>query len=188
MIFRLDNIIEHWATIYEPISHDQARNSKDRRFFRVKNIAQDNEWMRNVATIKSPCLIYQVGIDAQANANNRANYLHTLYFASKAVARSLAKIAKSDDDCATDQQYLMDEMAQDLLAYLHKLRDNSGKCPVTGRLFDNSAVNALRGLKLDTAEWASIPVKYNEWHLLGVNIQQITPTVQCINKVKYRTL
>lgn len=188
MQFRLDNILEDWASLYKPLSHSKGKNSKDRRFFRVKNVTTDNEWLRNVNTIKSPCMLFSVLIDAQANGmDKKVNYLYNVYFAAKAASRGLAKNAKQDDDCATDQQTEMDEMAQDLIAYLHELQ-TKGVCPISGKTFDAPTFQSLRGLQLDKVEWASIPVKYNEWHLLGVSIEGISPRLLCVNKEKYNII
>ena len=46
-------------------------------------------------------------------------------------------------------------------------------------------MSALRGINLDKAEWASIPVKYAEWHILGIQLEQISPRTICVNKEKY---
>ncbi len=186
MNFRLDNILEDWASHYLPLSHDKEKGSKDKRFFRIKTINSENEWMRNTNTVKSPCMLFSVLIDAQANGNNKTvNYLYTIYFASKAISRGLAKNVKQDDENGTDQQLDMDDMVQDLIAYLHKIKSD-GKCPITNKEFDAPTREALKGLQLDKVEWASIPVKYNEWHIMGVSLEQITPRLLCVNQEKYK--
>ncbi len=185
MFFRFDNILEDWATLYKPISHSKQAQSKDKRFFRIKTVTQDNEWQRNVSSLKSPCMLFQVMIDAQSKGKDKSvDYLYTIYFASKATSRGLAKTARQDDDCATDQQVAMDDMVQDLLAYLYELR-SKGTCPITGKQLDAPTRNALRGLMLESAEWASIPVKFNEWHLLGLQLEQTMPRNLCVNAEKY---
>ena len=37
-MFRLDNVLEDWATRYKPLSHDMAAGSKKKTFFRVTMI------------------------------------------------------------------------------------------------------------------------------------------------------
>ena len=46
---------------------------------------------------------------------------------------------------------------------------------------------SLRGLSLDKCEWGSLPVKYAEWHLMELSIDQDQPlpAIGCINKEKY---
>jgi len=34
-MFELDKVLEYWATIYRPISHNPSVKSKDKRFFRI---------------------------------------------------------------------------------------------------------------------------------------------------------
>ena len=43
---RIDNVIEQWATIYKPISHDPTRGSKQKRFFRFNSFADSADFQR----------------------------------------------------------------------------------------------------------------------------------------------
>ncbi len=185
MTFRLDNILEDWAAMYKPIGHDKNRSLKDKRFFRIKDLGQENEWHRNANTLKSPCLLYSAMIDAESQGNGKSvNYLHKIYFAAKLEARSLAKSARQDNELGAEQQMELDDMVQDLLAYLYKIRE-TGVCPISGTPFDTPTRNALRGLDLEKAEWASIPAKFAEWYPMGLYIQQITPRLLCVNPERY---
>jgi len=80
----------------------------------------------------------------------------------------------------------MDDYVQDLLSYLRELK-RTGKCPITGTTYDRPTMDALAGLQLDSAEWASAPVKYAEWHVMGLNIEQNAPRQLCVNREKYKT-
>lgn len=185
MTFRLDNIIEEWAALYKPIAHDKAKGSKDKRFFRIKTISADNEFGRNANMVKSPCVLFSVLVDAQTKGReNSVDYRYEIYFASKAVARSLAKNAKQDGDAGTDQQLAMDDMVQDLLAYLWRLR-RDGINPVTNAPVDAITWQGLKGLQLDKAEWASLPVKFNEWHIMGLSITGLSPRLLCVRPSLY---
>lgn len=183
----LSKILEQWAILYMPISHDPQRGSKDKAYYEVKTINQDSEFMRNQNIAKSPCMAYSVLIDARADGTKRVNYQNVIYFLSRAKTRSLAKNAKQDDELGTDQQLLMDEMVQDLLAYLKELKRTFVN-PITGEAYDEETKKAIYGLSLDTAEWASIPVKFGEWHIMGLNIDQDTGALSCIKREKYKTI
>lgn len=185
MNFRFDKILEDWASIYKPIGHDKQKGSKNKRFFRIKTISTDNEFMRNANSVGTPCMLFSVLIDAETDGKDKAvNYRYMIYFASKSISRTLAKNAKQDDDLGYDQQLAMDSMVQDLLAYLHVIRQ-TGVCPITNVPFDNVTVQGLKGLMLDRADWASAPVKFNEWHIMGLAIQGISPRLLCVNKEQY---
>lgn len=178
-------ILEEWAELYKPISHNPDKGSKQRAFYLIKAINMDNAFMRAQNTAKSPCMAYSIIIDAEVQ-NHVVNYQHIVYFMSRATQRSLAKNAKSDEDLGIDQQQLMDGFAQDLLAYLTELK-RTGKNPVTGRIYDKLTQLALQGLQIEKCSWASNPgvVRYGEWHLLGLKIEQNVPISRCINKEKY---
>lgn len=111
------------------------------------------------------------------------------YFMSRAKTRSLAKNAKQDDELGTDQQLLMDDMVQDLIQYLRDLK-HYGRCPITGETYDTPTMLSLRGLSLDKCEWGSLPVKYAEWHLMELSIDQDQPlpAIGCINKESITSL
>lgn len=186
MTFRFDDILEQWAMCYKPISHNPERNSKEKAFYRIKTINMENELMRNQNMAKSPAMAYSVIVDGEAKGKGTISYEHTIYFFSRAVSHSLAKTAKQDENIGIDQQQLMDEMVQDLLAYLWELK-STGRDPITGQVYDASTVKSLRGLDLEKANWATIPnvVKFGEWHIMGLQIEQIVPRQLCINKAKY---
>ncbi len=184
MISKLSNILEMWAMLYEPISHNPEKGSKDKAFYKIRTINDNSEFVRNQNTAKSPCMAYSVLIDAQASANKSVNYAHAIYLLDRAKSTSLAKSARQDDDMGENIQQELDEYAQDLLAYLGELK-RTGRCPISGTVFTASEMAALRGINLDKAEWASIPVKFAEWHILGIQLEQISPRTICVNKEKY---
>lgn len=184
---RLDEILEHWAEIYTPISHDPKKGSPKKAYYRIKTINMENELMRNQNRASSPCLCYSVIIDAEARSARSISYQHTLYFMVRATSRALAKESKNNEDLGADAQLFMDEMARDLLSYLQYIKIN-GKDPITEEQYDPHTINTLRGLSLDSATWATIPVvvKYGEWHILGMQIEQLVPLSPCFSPLKYK--
>ena len=186
MITNLSEILEKWAELYIHLSHDPKKGSKDKAYCEVTTINDQSYFMRNNNSIKSPCMAYSILIDAEGTSSSSVSYLHNIYFMSKAKMVSLAKNAKQDDELGATQQMLMDEMVQDLLTYLFELK-RTGKCPITGRTFDQPTLFAIKGLDLVKAHWASIPIKYGEWHILGLSIEQLVPRSLCIIPEKYKT-
>lgn len=185
MVYRFDKILEDWATIYKPLSHKKEKKAKAKRFYLIKNLTTDNEFARTVNTALSPCMLYSVLIDAETNGSkDHIIYHHEIYFASKAVSPSLAKTARQDDELGSDIQLALDEMVQDLIAYLDTMR-RTRQHPLTGEPVSNETYQCLRGLALDKAQWASCPVKFNEWHLMGLSIEAIVPRRKCVNPEDY---
>lgn len=186
-MFRFDNILEEWAKRYKPLSHDPL-SAKTRTFYRLKTINMENAVMRNQNTAKSPCMAYSIVVDAEMKNTAAVSYQHTIYFLSRAVSRTLKTTAKNDEDLGIDQQQMMDEMVRDLLAYLSKMKHDN-KDPLTDEFLDIETTKALKGLKIESAQWASMPyvVKFGEWHIMGLQIEQIVGAATCIAKAKYIT-
>lgn len=184
MVFRFDNILENWAEIYKPLSHDPKAGSKDCTYYRIRTIDTQNTFMRNQNTAKTPCMAYSVLIDAESTSAKTISYLHTIYFMTKTHS-SLAKTPRQDDMQIADMQLLMDEMVQDLLAYLYDLRHN-GRCPITGRELSAEEKTAIRGLQLEKSEWASLPVKFADFWVLSLQIEQTMQHSTCINPEVYK--
>ena len=183
MKHRLSVILEHWATLYKPISHKQGKGGK-KAFYRIHTINDNSEFMRNQNVCASPCMAYSILIDAESSNSKAVNYAHTIYFLSRAVSSTLATTARQDDELAEDIHSELDNYAQDLLYYLSRVKA-TGLCPVTDEPFPKDVVAALNGLNIDKAEWASIPIKYGNWNILGIQIEQVVPRVSCINPSDY---
>lgn len=184
MTSNLSDILEKWAELYKPISHNPTKGSKQKAYYPIKMISTESEFMRNQNTAASPCMAYSVLVDAEGQNTSVIDYAHTIYFLHRGVATSLAKSAKQDDELGQDVHLLMDEYVQDLLAYLRQLK-HTGKCPITGQTYSKTTLDALRGLNLDKAQWGSIPTKYGNWHIMGVHISQNIPRLVCIRTEKY---
>ena len=167
MTTNLSEILEKWAELYVPLSHDPREGSKDKAYCEVTTINNQSYFVRNSNSIKSPCMAYSILIDAEGTSGSTISYQHNIYFMSKAKMVSLAKNAKQDDDLGAVHQMLMDEMVQDLLTYLTELK-RTGRCPITGQAFDQPTMFMLRGLDVVKAQWGSIPIKYGEWHIIGL--------------------
>jgi len=191
-MFRLDYILEDWATRYKPLSHDMAEKAQRKTFFRVTMIDEDNYVVRNFNTLASPCMAYATHIDAEMLQNtNRISYRHVIYFLVKQDTEP-QKTAHTDEMAATEARYDTDELVQDLLAWLFDLQhkagtgDRSFSSPLFS-LTDRATREGLRGLQLDTANWATLPMHWNGWQVCGLSIEQIVPRDKCINPEKYIT-
>lgn len=171
-MYRFDNLLEDWAVSYKPLSHNKARGSKDRCFYRVDTINAESDFVRNYATAKSPAMAYATNLDAKIGKNaNAIEYTHTIYFLVKQSGSGLSKKALDDKD-ATECKYASDELVQDLLAFLMEKK---------------RTVAALKGLDIEGAEWATIPVKYNGWWICGLELTQYVQRQLCVNPEKYNT-
>jgi len=80
-MFRLDNILEQWATIYKPLAHDPSAKSKHRTFFRISMIDAQSYFVRNFNTQPSPAMAHATHVDAEVEKNPKfVTYRHVIYF------------------------------------------------------------------------------------------------------------
>jgi hypothetical protein len=190
-MFRLDNLLEEWATIYGPLKHDMAEKSTYRTFFRISMIDAQSYFVRNFPTQPSPCMAYATHVDAEIERNTKfINYRHVIYFLEKQV-NVPQKNDVTDEMAATDARYDTDDLVQDLLVFLDRLQTaaNNGKSELTvaGHSFPitSDIRQGLRGLKLSEAHWGTLPAMFNGWQICGLTIDQAAPRLLCINEEKY---
>lgn len=202
-MFRLDNILEDWASAYRPLSNQKQRDAKHRTFFRISMIDGNSEFVRNFTTTPSPAMAYATHIDAElAQQNPKAiTYRHVIYFMVKQAEGGRSKTIATDEDAATEARFETDEMVQDLLAVLKAIKGIAGGKTLPATVLNGLPVEikdfiqqtadnpeyaqGLRGLQLDGARWGTLPVYLNGWQVCGLTIEQISPRLLCINPEKY---
>lgn len=205
-MFRLDNILERWAELYTPLSHNSvpagSASGAKKSFFRIGMIDAQSYFVRNYNMMNGCCMAYATHVDAElAQQNPKAvSYRHVIYFLVKQ-QNAQGKTDVTDEDAATEARFLTDDMVQDLLAVLWAMKGMVG-----GKSLPSSAASGLpadvvqfieqtardpeyaeglRGLQLEGAHWGTLPGVFNGWQLCGLTIEQITPRLLCVNPERY---
>lgn len=190
-MFRLDKILEQWATIYKPLTHDPSAKSKHRTFFRISMIDAQSYFVRNFNTQPSPAMAYATHVDAEMEKNPKfITYRHVIYFLVKQV-NDPQKNTVTDELAATEARYDTDDMVQDLLVFLSKMQTaaNNGKNTLdfAGHTFPitSDERQGWRGFKFEEAHWGTLPMMFNGWQICGLTIEQLAPRLICITDTKY---
>ena len=190
-MFRLDNILEKWATIYRPLQHDPAAKSTHKTFFRISMIDAQSYFIRNFATQPSPCMAYATHVDAEMEKNPKfINYRHVVYFLVKQQTAA-GKTDVTDEMAAADARYDTDEMVQDLLAFLSLMKTAADNGKNAFEIGEHSLPitkderQGWRGLQIDGAHWGTLPTHFNGWQICGLTIEQLQPRQLCITPTKY---
>lgn len=205
-MFRLDNILERWAELYTPLSHNSvpagSASGARKSFFRIGMIDAQSYFVRNYNMMNGCCMAYATHVDAElAQQNPKAvTYRHVIYFLVKQ-QNAQGKTDVTDEDAATEARFLTDDMVQDLLAVLWAMKGMVGgkSLPATvlsglpAEMLDflrNTAADpeyaeGLRGLQLEGAHWGTLPGVFNGWQLCGLTIEQVTPRLLCVNPERY---
>jgi hypothetical protein len=88
-MFRLDNILERWAELYTPLSHNSvpagSASGARKSFFRIGMIDAQSYFVRNYNMMNGCCMAYATHVDAElAQQNPKAvSYRHVIYFLAK---------------------------------------------------------------------------------------------------------
>lgn len=190
-MFRLDNVLEQWATIYRPLKHDPAAKSIRRTFFRISMIDAQSYFVRNFNTQPSPCMAYATHVDAEMEKTSKfINYRHVVYFLVKQ-QNAAGKTDVTDEMAAAEARYDTDDMVQDLLAFLSQMQTaaNNGqmKLKVGEHTFPitKDERQGWRGLQINEAHWGTLPTHFNGWQICGLTIEQLQPRQLCITPTKY---
>ena len=135
-MFRLDNLLERWAELYRPLSHNGVATTpagsattpggfpsgSRKSFFRIGMIDAQSYFMRNFSSMAGACMAYATHVDAEINKQNpkALSYRHVIYFLIKQPAGTLATNQVTDEIGPTEARFQTDDMVQDLLAVLFR--------------------------------------------------------------------
>lgn len=199
-MFRLDNILEDWAAIYSPLSYDpETRKS----FFRMSLIDEESYFIRNFASMPSPCVAFPSHVDGTMIPGDpkSMSYTFRIYFLVKQENERL-KTNLLDEVAATEARYRTDAMVQDLLNFLSALIHTAGSGSLPSEaaslpdklrgyilrtsLDDPANRAALRGFRLTEAQWDTIPAKFGGWQICCLTIEQRVPRNICIDPGRYK--
>lgn len=190
-MFRLDDILEQWAVIYRPLSHDPSAKSKHRTYFRISMINDQSYFVRNFNIQPTPSMAYATHIDADMAVNPKfVTYQHFIYMLVKQ-ANGHQQNAVTDEIAATEARYECNDLVQDLLSFLEHLKtaanNNCTELTVAGHKFSitKETRQGLRGLQLEKAHWGTLPTHYNGWQICGLTLDQLCPRDLCIVESRY---
>ena len=103
-MFRLDNLLEKWASIYSPLANACGCGTSQ-NFFRIDRIGGDNAFARNFNTAPSPAMAVPTNIDAEMGDNpKQVVYHHGIYIMVKqaSAAANMPTTNHADEREASD--------------------------------------------------------------------------------------
>ena len=187
----ISDVLEHWATIYKPLSHrpDTGR-LEDQSFFRIRYIDLENIFQRNANIIHSPCMLQSVINTGEFQSAGKMTVSHQIWFLTKVkdTAQTLGRFNGENLERASED--LMD-YCKDLVSWLVEVK-RTGKCPVTNRSFaDDPVIQAeLQSIDVSTISCGLIGDLYaGQWLVAGVDWKSVQPLYKfgCGGNGKYIT-
>lgn len=172
----ISNILEHWATIYKPLSHKPEGKLEEQAFFRIRYIDLENIFSRNANVVHSPCMLQSVIYTGEFRDANKMEVSHQVWF--------LAKVKDTPQTLGRYDGHKIEQAAEDLMEYCKDLVawmvqvKRTGKCPVTGRSFaDDPVIQAeLQSIDVSTISCGLIGDLYaGQWLVAGVDWKSMQP-------------
>lgn len=172
----ISNILEHWATIYKPLSHKPEGKLEEQAFFRIRYIDLENIFSRNANVVHSPCMLQSVINTGEFLDANKMEVSHQVWF--------LAKVKDTPQTLGRYDGHKIEQAAEDLMEYCKDLVawmvqvKRTGQCPVTGRSFADDPViqSELQSIDVSTISCGLIGDLYaGQWLVAGVDWKSLQP-------------
>lgn len=187
----ISHILEHWATIYKPLSHKPEGDRLDiKSFFRIRFIDMENIFSRNANLIHSPCMLQSVTGTGEIVSANQAEMSYQVWFLQKIKDTDLS-LGRFDGVRLEQTAADLREYCEDLIAWLIEVK-RTGKCPVTGRMFkeDPQLSAELQSIEIPTFSYGVLPDIYSgQWLIAGLDWKTVKPLYKfdCNQQGKYLT-
>lgn len=185
------NILEHWATIYKPLSHKaDSQKLEEQSFFRIRYIDLENIFQRNANVIHSPCMLLSVTSTGELKGARSVKVSHQVWMLTK-IKDTAQTLGRYDGKRLEQSANELVEYAEDLVAWLVEVK-RTGVCPVTQRSFrDEPQVLAeLSNIDLESLSYGVVPDIYlGQWLIVGINWDAVKPIYAfgCSGNDKYIT-
>ena len=187
----ISDVLEHWATIYKPLSHrpDTGR-LEDQSFFRIRYIDLENIFQRNANIIHSPCMLQSVTSTGELKGSKSVKVSHQVWLLSK-IKDTAQTLGRYDGKRLEQSSNDLVEYAEDFIAWLVEVK-RTGICPVTQRSFKDEpqVLSELSNIDLESISYGVIPDIYSgQWLIIGVNWDAVKPLYKfgCGGNGKYIT-
>lgn len=185
----ISDILEHWATIYKPLSHNtETQNIEKQSFFRIRYIDLENTFSRNANLIHSPCLLHSVTSSGVLRNSRQADVSCQIWFLEK-IQDGAQSLGRFDGLRLEHTANNLREYCEDWISWLLEIK-KCGICPITGRDFnsDRALSQELQSVDVTSINYGVLPDIYaSQWLIAGVDWRSTKPLYKfsCGNRGKY---
>ena len=173
----ISNVLEHWATIYKPLSHNPtSKKLEEQSFFRIRYIDLENIFSRNANIVHSPCMLYSVLSTGEFQSSGKMTVSHQVWFLTK-VKDSPQTLGRYDGAKIGQASVDLMEYCKDLVSWMVEVK-RKGVCPVTGRSFADDPVimSELQSVDISSISCGLIGDLYSgQWLVAGVDWKSLQP-------------
>lgn len=169
--------MEHWATIYKPLSHNPtSKKLEEQSFFRIRYIDLENIFSRNANIVHSPCMLYSVLSTGEFQSAGKMMVSHQVWFLTK-VKDSPQTLGRYDGAKIEQASVDLMEYCKDLVSWMVEVK-RKGACPVTGRSFADDPVimSELQSIDISSISCGLMGELYSgQWLVAGVDWKSLQP-------------
>ena len=173
----ISDVLEHWAQIYKPLSHDPlSKKLEEKSFFRIRYIDLENVFSRNANIIHSPCMLYSTINTGEFLAVNKMQVSHQIWFLTK-IKDTPQTLGRYDGIQIEQASISLMEYCKDLVSWMVEVK-RTGKCPITNRSFADEPVvmSELQSIDISSISCGLIGDIYNgQWLVAGVDWKAVQP-------------
>ncbi len=173
----ISNVLEHWATIYKPLSHNPtSKKLEEQSFFRIRYIDLENIFSRNANIVHSPCMLYSVLSTGEFQSSGKMMVSHQVWFLTK-VKDSPQTIGRYDGAKIEQASADLMDYCKDLVSWMVEVK-RKGVCPITGRSFADDPVimSELQSIDISSISCGLIGDLYSgQWLVAGVDWKSLQP-------------
>lgn len=173
----ISNILEHWASIYKPLSHNpESDRLEDQSFFRIRYIDLENIFSRNANIIHSPCLLQSVAATGDMAGTGKIRVSRQVWFLSKLKDTSQT-LGRFDGDRLKAAADDLTDHCEQLISWLLEVK-RTGICPVTKRSFadDAQVLTELQSIDPESFSYGVMPDIYaGQWLIAGLDWKALRP-------------
>lgn len=173
----ISNILEHWASIYKPLSHNpESDRLEDQSFFRIRYIDLENTFSRNANVIHSPCLLQSVAATGDMAGTGKIRVSRQVWFLSKLKDTSQT-LGRFDGDRLKAAADDLTDHCEQLTSWLLEVK-RTGICPVTQRSFadDAQVLAELQSIDPESFSYGVMPDIYaGQWLIAGLDWKALRP-------------
>lgn len=173
----ISNILEHWATIYKPLSHNpESDKLEEQRFFRIRYIDLENIFQRNANVMHDLIMLYSVASTGHLKAARQAEVSHQIWFLAK-MKDSPQTLGRFDGHKQEMAARMLEGVVFDFVSYLMEVR-KSGVCPITKQSFksDTQLAQELQAVNVERISFGIMPqIIQNSYLCAGVDWDALKP-------------
>ena len=170
-MYRLDNLIEKWATEFKLISHNPEGGADGKRFFRIDGITDLKPLLLGLTKVKTPVAVFNTQIEGSSNEKGSGTYYLVNIFILVPQEKTTAPYR--EDLNAANAKYMAAEIAEKLKAWLAEKKKDEKRYP------------ELKGLNLKSAATYSFPLQFNNWWPLHIQMDYLNMEYTCVNPEDY---